>query len=51
MYGPNTIGGAINVISKEPAGRLNLDLGTGYASGRTMDGFLNAGSRWRRFWI
>lgn len=51
LYGPNAIGGAINLISKEPTKRLNLDLGTGYASGDQVHGFANAGTRWNKFWL
>ncbi|MEN6532349.1 MAG: TonB-dependent receptor, partial [Bryobacteraceae bacterium] len=51
LYGPNAIGGAVNVITKAPAGPLNLDMGAGYASGDQVNGFLNTGAKWRRFWI
>ncbi|HYO80925.1 MAG TPA: TonB-dependent receptor [Bryobacteraceae bacterium] len=50
LYGPNAVGGAINMISKAPNSRLNMDLGTGSASGDQVHGFLNAGTRFRRFW-
>ena len=50
LYGPNAIGGAINLVSKAPTRPLQLDLGTGYASGDQVHGFVNAGSRWRRLW-
>lgn len=50
LYGPNAVGGAINMISKEPTSKLNLDLGSGYASGDQVHGFLNAGTRFRKFW-
>ncbi|WP_051669968.1 TonB-dependent receptor plug domain-containing protein [Bryobacter aggregatus] len=51
LYGPNAIGGAVNLISKEPTKGLNLDLGSGYASGDQVHGFLNAGTRWKKFWL
>lgn len=50
LYGPNALGGAINLISKAPTKPLNLDLGTGYGSGRQVDGFANLGVRWRNYW-
>jgi len=51
LYGPNAIGGAINMISKAPTRPLNLDMGAGYGSGGRASGFANAGSRWRKFWV
>lgn len=51
LFGPNALGGAINIISKAPTKKLNLDLGTGYASGRQVNGFVNAGTRFRAFWL
>lgn len=50
LYGPNAIGGAVNLISKAPTKPLNLDLGTGYGSGDEVNGFANAGARWKSFW-
>jgi iron complex outermembrane recepter protein len=49
--GPNALGGAINVVSRQPSGPLDLDLGTGYAAGGQVSGFANAGTRWKRFWL
>lgn len=51
LYGPNALGGAINVISSEPSTGLHVEAGAGYASGNEKSGFLNAGTRWDRFWI
>jgi iron complex outermembrane receptor protein len=50
LYGPNALGGAINLITKAPERPLNLDLGAGLGSGGQVDGFANAGVRWRRYW-
>src|SRR5262249_5580551 len=50
LYGPNAVGGAINMISKAPTSKLNIDLGTGYASGDQVHGFVNAGTRFRNWW-
>lgn len=51
LYGPNAIGGAINMVSKAPTKKLNMDMGTGYGSGDQVNGFLNAGSRFDKFWV
>jgi len=50
-YGPNTLGGAVNVVSREPDARLRLDLWTGLSSGGGRDTSLQAGSLARRYWI
>ncbi len=50
LYGPNALGGAINLITKAPTKPFNLDLGTGHASGRQINGFANAGVKWRNYW-
>lgn len=51
LYGPNAIGGAVNLITKAPDKPLMLDLGTGYGSGEQVHGFANMGSRWKKFWL
>ncbi len=50
LYGPNALGGAINLITKAPVKPLNLDLGGGYGSGGQAHGFANAGTRWKNYW-
>lgn len=51
LYGPNALGGAINLITKAPSKPLTLDLGTGYGSGREVNGFGNAGVKWKDYWV
>lgn len=51
LYGPNAIGGAINMVSKAPTKKLNMDMGTGYGSGDQVNGFVNAGARFDKFWV
>lgn len=50
LYGPNALGGAINLITKAPAKPLTLDLGTGYGSGREVNAFGNVGVKWKNYW-
>lgn len=51
LYGPNAVGGAVNMVSKAPTKKLNMDLGTGYGSGNQVNGFANVGARFRKFWV
>ena len=50
LYGPNALGGAVNLITKAPTKPFNLDLGAGYGSGQAVNGFANAGVKWRNYW-
>ena len=51
MYGPNTIGGAINLISEKPEQRLELDAKLGIRSGKGYDTKINIGSNLGKFYI
>lgn len=51
LYGPNALGGAINLITKAPSKPLTLDLGAGYGSGREVNAFINVGTRWKNYWV
>ncbi len=51
LYGPNAIGGAVNLISKAPVKPFTLDVGSGYAAGDAVHGFANTGLRWKQFWL
>ena len=44
LYGPNTMGGAINMISRRPADKFEADGGAGYASGDTYHVYGNFGT-------
>ena len=51
LYGANTIGGAINLVSRRPGKKFEGTVGTGAASGDTYDTFLNLGSRFNKFYV
>jgi len=44
LYGPNTMGGAINMISRRPVNWIEGDVGGGYASGDTYHVYGNFGT-------
>jgi iron complex outermembrane receptor protein len=50
LYGPNAIGGAINLITKAPSQPFQMDLGSGYGSGNQIHGFANTGFKWNKLW-
>jgi iron complex outermembrane recepter protein len=50
LYGPNALGGAINIVSRRPSGRAEGNLGVGAASGPLWNTFLNLGSRFRSWY-
>jgi iron complex outermembrane receptor protein len=50
LYGPNAIGGAINLVSKEPAEPWYGEVGFGYGSGEQVHSYVNGGLRRSRFW-
>lgn len=44
LYGPNTMGGAINMISRRPVKAVEIDAGAGYATGETYNAYANIGT-------
>ena len=42
LYGPNALGGAINIVSRRPADRLEGEAGASYGSGASRILYLNA---------
>jgi len=45
IYGANTLGGAINVISRRPASRLEGSAGYFVGTGESANGYVNVGAR------
>jgi len=51
LYGPNTMGGAINMVSKRPENALEMNAGVGAASGDTCNAYINLGSNQGNWYI
>jgi iron complex outermembrane recepter protein len=51
LYGPNALGGAVNVVSRRPLGRLEATGGATFASGDSRDGYVNLGSRFKSGYV
>ncbi|MEN6440105.1 MAG: TonB-dependent receptor [Syntrophobacter sp.] len=51
LYGPNTLGGAINMVSRRPVKEFEMNAGSGYSSGDTYHGFANFGSNQGKWYI
>jgi iron complex outermembrane recepter protein len=50
-YGPNTIGGAINLVGLKPSQKLEVSARAGIMSGKAYETNLNLGSRIGKFYI
>jgi iron complex outermembrane receptor protein len=50
LYGPNALGGAINIVSRRPTKRVEGNGGVGIASGPSRNVFLNLGSRFHSWY-
>jgi iron complex outermembrane recepter protein len=48
LLGPNGLGGAINIVTREPEKKLEGDASIGTGSGRMLESGLHIGSRWRQ---
>lgn len=51
LYGPNTMGGAINVITKRPEKAFETNAGFGIASGDTTKAYANFGSNQGKWYM
>lgn len=50
MYGPNTIGGAINLVTKKPTSEFEGELGGSVFNGKGRESFLTIGSSFDKFY-
>ena len=50
MYGPNTLGGAVNLITKKPTKKLEGEVGAGIFSGNGHQEFLTIGSNQGKYY-
>jgi iron complex outermembrane receptor protein len=51
LLGPNGLGGAINLVSRQPERKMEGDLAIGTGSGDMLQAGVHLGSRWRRFFL
>jgi iron complex outermembrane receptor protein len=51
LYGPNTLGGSINLITMKPKNKLELTAIAGIMSGEGFKGVINAGSNLGKFYF
>ncbi|MDR3089769.1 MAG: TonB-dependent receptor [Desulfobulbaceae bacterium] len=51
LYGPNTMGGAINMVSRRPENAFEGDAGVGIASGDTYTAYANLGANQGKWYI
>lgn len=51
LYGPNTMGGAINMVSRKPERALEGDASAGYGLNDEIRSFLNVGTRQERYYL
>ncbi len=51
LYGPNTMGGAINMVSKKPVKPFEMTLGSGFASGDAYNVYGNFGTKQHWFYV
>ncbi|NOR15628.1 MAG: TonB-dependent receptor plug domain-containing protein, partial [Candidatus Aminicenantes bacterium] len=49
LYGPNTLGGIVNVVTQRPEGRPQLSLNASYGQDNTRGVGLQSGLRWNRW--
>ncbi len=51
LLGPNGLGGAVNLITRQPEKKLDADAAIGTGSGNRLESWLHLGSDWRNLFI
>ena len=51
LYGPNTLGGAVNLVSRQPAEKFHGEVETGYESGRAPGVLASLGARLNKYYL
>lgn len=51
LYGPNSMGGAINMVSRRPEKTFEGEIGTGISSGDTYSGYANLGTGHEKWYL
>ncbi|MFA5354278.1 MAG: TonB-dependent receptor [Thermodesulfovibrionales bacterium] len=51
LYGPNAMGGAINMVSRKPEKAFEGSAGAGFSSGETWTGYLNMGANFGKWYL
>ncbi len=51
LYGPNTEGGAVNMISKRPEKQFEGNITTGYATGDMFTSYINLGTNQKKWYL
>jgi iron complex outermembrane receptor protein len=50
LYGPNTMGGAVNMVTRKPVKPVEGDAGVGYSTGNTYYGYANMGTNQKKWY-
>jgi len=51
LLGPNGLGGAVNLVTRQPEKKLDAEAAFGTGSGNMLESFLHLGSLWRSFFV
>jgi iron complex outermembrane recepter protein len=51
LLGPNGLGGAVNLVSRQPEKKIEGDASIGTGSGRMLESEMHLGSRWNQFFF